>query len=242
MTKYGADEFFGNSWIFRKFVKYTCGLFDTLEELCSDITMLFVGTSTENWNQTRVPVYLAHTPAGSSSNLMAHFVQMFSYGGIPAFDMGEEKNLKAYGQKLPPQYNFTSISDVPIYLFWSEDDWMSTRQDLKETLFAQLDSSVFQVGQLSVENQSRDGSRQATESTTTIICTSSGERMRLQRFTIRLLTLSLGMINLGFKMKNYCLIKLCEVIFESSFRRRFQNCAKRELGALNLQNSESRRC
>ncbi|CAI2353995.1 unnamed protein product [Caenorhabditis sp. 36 PRJEB53466] len=126
-------------------VKYTCGLFETLEELCSDIIILFVGTTTEHWNQTRVPIYLAHTPAGSSSNLLAHFDQMFSYGGMPAFDMGEERNVKKYGQKLPPQYNLTSIRDVPIYLFWSEDDWISTKQDLKETLFAQLDPQIVQA-------------------------------------------------------------------------------------------------
>ncbi|PIC27693.1 hypothetical protein B9Z55_019868 [Caenorhabditis nigoni] len=144
VTKYGSDELFGSSWLFKKVVKYTCGLFDTLEELCSDITMLFVGTSSDHWNQTRVPVYLAHTPAGSSSNVMAHLDQMFSYGGTPAYDMGEEKNLKKYGQKLPPQYNFTSISDIPIHLFWSEDDWLSTKQDLQETLFTQLNPQVVQ--------------------------------------------------------------------------------------------------
>uniref|UniRef100_A0A8R1DPS2 Lipase n=1 Tax=Caenorhabditis japonica TaxID=281687 RepID=A0A8R1DPS2_CAEJA len=142
VTNNGADEFFGNTWLFRKVVKYTCGLFDTLEELCSGITLLFVGTASDNWNQTRVPVYLAHTPAGSSSNIVAHFDQMMSYGGIPAYDMGEERNMEIYGQKWPPQYNFSNITDVPIYLFWSDDDWLSTKHDLKETLFAQLDAEI----------------------------------------------------------------------------------------------------
>ncbi|CTQ86835.1 Lipase lipl-4 [Caenorhabditis elegans] len=151
VKKHGSDELFGSSLLFKKIVKYTCGLFDTLEEFCSDITLLFIGTANENWNQTRIPVYLAHTPAGSSSNVMAHLDQMFSYGGVPTFDMGEEKNLKAYGQKLPPQYNFTGIADVPIYLFWSDDDWLSTKQDLEETLFAQLNSQVVQ-GSFRIEN------------------------------------------------------------------------------------------
>lgn len=153
VKKHGSDELFGSSLLFKKIVKYTCGLFDTLEEFCSDITLLFIGTANENWNQTRIPVYLAHTPAGSSSNVMAHLDQMFSYGGVPTFDMGEEKNLKAYGQKLPPQYNFTGIADVPIYLFWSDDDWLSTKQDLEETLFAQLNSQVVQVISFSFDIQ-----------------------------------------------------------------------------------------
>ncbi|CAI5450057.1 unnamed protein product [Caenorhabditis angaria] len=137
--KYGPAQFFGASKGLKLIVKYTCGLYTSVEELCSDIVMMFVGpTSDGTWNQTRVPIYMAHSPAGSSSNVLEHFNQMVSYGGVPYYDMGPERNLEVYGTYLPPAYDYSKIADVEVYLFWSEDDWLSTKEDVEGFLVPKL--------------------------------------------------------------------------------------------------------
>lgn len=52
---------------------------------------------------------MKNAPAGISSKQLIHFGQLISSGTFGQFDYKREKNLKIYGQILPPQYNLSNI-------------------------------------------------------------------------------------------------------------------------------------
>ncbi|VDK84798.1 unnamed protein product [Cylicostephanus goldi] len=49
-------------------------------------------------NDTRTPVYLSHTPAGTSSLNIMHWLQMVKKGTVSMYDYGTKENKKKYGQ------------------------------------------------------------------------------------------------------------------------------------------------
>ena len=46
------------------------------ESACADVVFLITGFDTSNLNDTRIPVYVAHTPASTSVKDVVHFAQV----------------------------------------------------------------------------------------------------------------------------------------------------------------------
>ncbi|RWS03645.1 hypothetical protein B4U79_08519 [Dinothrombium tinctorium] len=99
--------------------------------LCSNILFLFAGFDSKQLNETRLPVYLAHEPAGSSAWNVVHFGQEMLSKEFRKFDFGEKENLKKYGSKYPPVYNLTKIKSRNIALLYSENDWLADPKDVQ---------------------------------------------------------------------------------------------------------------
>lgn len=76
-----------------------------------------------------LPVVLGHTPAGASTRQLIHFGQSYKSGNFAKFDYGFIKNKFKYGSFKPPEYNLSNIK-VPIFLHYSDNDWLSTRDDV----------------------------------------------------------------------------------------------------------------
>ncbi|KAK5978735.1 hypothetical protein GCK32_008193 [Trichostrongylus colubriformis] len=93
-------------------------------------------------NTTRIPVYLSHLPAGTSSLNLLHWIQMVKTGSVAMLDLGEKRNLATYGQKIPPSYEFRNISTIPIYLFAGGNDILANNQDINGFLLPRIGSSV----------------------------------------------------------------------------------------------------
>ncbi|KAK5984457.1 Ab-hydrolase associated lipase region, partial [Trichostrongylus colubriformis] len=91
---------------------------------------------------TRIPVYVSHFPAGTSSMNILHWVQLVKAGIAVRFNYGEEMNIATYGQKTPPTYDFRNISNVPIYVFAGGNDWIADEEDLENYLLPQIRSQV----------------------------------------------------------------------------------------------------
>nr|CAD2209510.1 unnamed protein product [Meloidogyne enterolobii] len=100
---------------------------------------LIGGTDSKQMNQTRVTVYSTHAPAGTSTRNIAHWAQMHHSGLMQKFNYGSKRaNQKHYGQNTPPLYNLTNIANIPIYLYYSEADWLATKKDVEETILQQI--------------------------------------------------------------------------------------------------------
>lgn len=77
---------------------------------------------------TRLEVFLAHTPAGTSFRNIIHFAQNVGSSVIKKLDFGAELNRAKYGCSEAPNYDFTNISS-DLYLFVGSNDWLATQED-----------------------------------------------------------------------------------------------------------------
>ena len=75
--------------------------------------------------QSRVPVYIHHTPAGTSVRNMFHFAQMYDNQDTTMFDYGNEAdNMKHYNSTKPPGYSISPVNTT-VSLFYSQNDWLA---------------------------------------------------------------------------------------------------------------------
>lgn len=113
-----------------------------LQPLCTNLIFVLVGYNAEQLNEDRLPVYLSHTPAGTSAWNIVHFGQNYLSGKFQCFDHGsDKKNLDVYGQSNPPVYDLAKITNKHIALFSSLNDWLAPPEDvhtLKHTLTVPL--------------------------------------------------------------------------------------------------------
>lgn len=89
-------------------------------------------TNATRFNQTRLPVYVDHFPAGTSSQEMAHYAQLVHTDSVLMYDFGSAKvNFQHYGMPTPPSYNLTNIPrQLPIALFTGGNDYLADPQDV----------------------------------------------------------------------------------------------------------------
>ncbi|XP_026468821.1 lipase 3-like [Ctenocephalides felis] len=59
----------------------------------------------------------------------AQLNSLVNSGKFCQFDYGEEKNLKVYKSKEPPEYDLSKIT-APVILHWSMNDWLSDPKDV----------------------------------------------------------------------------------------------------------------
>uniref|UniRef100_T1JB83 Lipase n=1 Tax=Strigamia maritima TaxID=126957 RepID=T1JB83_STRMM len=79
--------------------------------------------------ETRLPVFLHHTPAGTSLQALLHLAQSAASDTFQKHDFGEKQNKKVYGQSTPPIYNLSDITSK-VVLFWGENDLLSSSSDI----------------------------------------------------------------------------------------------------------------
>jgi len=128
----GYDDFTPNSWFVDMIAKYVCNN-RVGDYFCKGYYFSLAGPS-QQMNSTRVPVYLAHSPAGTSVQNIAHFGQMHNNGKFEKYDYGSaEENKKHYGQATPPLYDVSKLQ-VPVGLYWGAQDWLADPNDVKSLI------------------------------------------------------------------------------------------------------------
>lgn len=138
---FGIHDFLPSDFIIRLLAQYVCSEED-FELFCSDIIFVIAGFDKKQLNETRLPVYLSHTPAGTSVKNMAHFCQMVQTNKFRMYDYGSpSKNMEHYGQSTPPAYNVSAMT-VPVALYWSQKDWLADPTDVR-ALLPQLPSKLY---------------------------------------------------------------------------------------------------
>jgi lysosomal acid lipase/cholesteryl ester hydrolase len=125
----GLNEFLPSNAITKWMADYICGFFAT-NPLCDDILFLIAGADSHQLNETRVPVYVAHTPAGTSTQNIQHFGQQVNSKKYQMFDYGSQGlNAVHYHQVTPPLYNVSDCK-VATYLFWGDQDILADPKDV----------------------------------------------------------------------------------------------------------------
>lgn len=102
-----------------------------LRDICYAPLALLFGKNTKQLNRTRIPVYVANAPAGTSSRDIIHFVQVFRQRNFVRFDYGKKENKVRYGQATPPAYPLEKIR-VPVALFRGKGDMWADPKDVDD--------------------------------------------------------------------------------------------------------------
>ena len=76
-------------------------------DLCTSIIWLLVGDDRQHLNSTRLPVYLSHFPAGTSTWNMVHWAQSARHNVYARCDYGGPENRARYNSSTPPAYDLT---------------------------------------------------------------------------------------------------------------------------------------
>ncbi|KAF6772794.1 Lysosomal acid lipase/cholesteryl ester hydrolase [Paragonimus kellicotti] len=97
--------------------------------ICTNVIYLIAGYDSANTNTTRLPVYVAHTPAGTSTQNIVHYCQSIMNDRFQQFDYGKKKNMEIYGQPTPPEYDLSNIT-VPTVVFSGGHDWLAVKKDI----------------------------------------------------------------------------------------------------------------
>ena len=82
-------------------------------DLCESFFAIMGGYDATHTNATRLPVYAAHDPSGTSIRNMVHWAQMLDAGKnvtIRYFDYGsDQSNMDKYNSTTPPYYNLENF-------------------------------------------------------------------------------------------------------------------------------------
>ncbi|KAF5398942.1 Gastric triacylglycerol lipase [Paragonimus heterotremus] len=111
-----------------KFLAYFLCRSGHMPFVCTNLIYLIAGYDSANTNTTRLPVYVAHTPAGTSTQNIVHYCQSIMSNRFRQFDYGKKKNMQIYGQPTPPEYDLSNIT-VPTVVFSGGHDWLAVKKD-----------------------------------------------------------------------------------------------------------------
>ncbi|CAM5129105.1 unnamed protein product [Eretmochelys imbricata] len=101
----------------------------SLSEICGNILFVLCGFNEKNLNMSRVHVYTAHAPAGTSVQNMIHWKQAIKTGKLKAYDWGIWFNRLHYNQDTPPLYNVKRMK-VPTAMWSGGNDWLADPKDV----------------------------------------------------------------------------------------------------------------
>ncbi|XP_077876477.1 lipase member K isoform X3 [Ictidomys tridecemlineatus] len=84
--------------------------------------------------KSRLDVYLAQSPAGTSVQNMLHWAQAVNSGQFQAFDWGQpDQNMMHFHQLIPPLYNVTEM-EVPTAIWSGGQDILADPKDVEDLL------------------------------------------------------------------------------------------------------------
>uniref|UniRef100_A0A1I7U8F8 Lipase n=1 Tax=Caenorhabditis tropicalis TaxID=1561998 RepID=A0A1I7U8F8_9PELO len=88
-------------------------------------------------NSSRLPIFLSHFPSATSTLNILHWMQIFKYHELRRLDLGEERNLIAYGQTEAPKLDIKNIVAQTI-LYFSKDDQITDEVDVREIIIKNM--------------------------------------------------------------------------------------------------------
>jgi pimeloyl-ACP methyl ester carboxylesterase len=132
MDLLGVRDFAPNNWVMKYLASKVCG-HAVSESICADPLFLIVGSNTGNIDFARMPIYLTHTPAGTSMRSLWHYSQLIQTNTFRQYDYGWNGNIEHYNQPTPPEYNIGDMK-VPTAIFTGDLDWLATPVDVDQHL------------------------------------------------------------------------------------------------------------
>lgn len=138
---FGVKQFLPQNAVLKWLSMHVCNHV-ILKELCGNVFFVLCGFNERNLNMSRVPVYITHSPAGTSVQNMIHWRQAFKLQKFQAFDWGSSaRNYFHYNQTYPPTYNVKDML-VPTAVWSGNQDWLADVKDIS-ILLTQISNLVY---------------------------------------------------------------------------------------------------
>ncbi|CAN8017781.1 unnamed protein product [Ixodes persulcatus] len=125
----GHGALLPSSSVTKKLAKLLCSNILT-GLICESGVFLIADVDSKELNKSRLPVYLSHTPSGTSVNNLYGLAQNAQRGCFQKFDYGKSLNMQVYGQVTPPLYDLSKVK-IPVALYWSKGDWWADEKDVE---------------------------------------------------------------------------------------------------------------
>ncbi|XP_034994244.1 lysosomal acid lipase/cholesteryl ester hydrolase-like [Zootoca vivipara] len=125
---FGMKEFLPKTFFGSSIAAEFCSR-NLLAPICGNLLFILCGFNEKNLNLSRVDVYAAQAPSGTSVQNMIHWKQSVLSGKLQAYDYGLFDNLARYNKVQPPEYNIRDMNVTTIV--WSGgNDWLSGPEDV----------------------------------------------------------------------------------------------------------------
>eukprot|EP00122_Pirum_gemmata_P001762 Pgem_evm1s1590 len=136
---FGKGQFLPSTELVKKLGNVFCG--SLTPWICKQVIFLICGWNTDNFDKERLPIQLAHTPAGTSVKNVLHFALNHKNQRFGQYDYGSAAlNKKKYGTSEPPLYDFDRY-EVPTTLIYGTNDLLASKSDIS-WLKGQLGSNL----------------------------------------------------------------------------------------------------
>ena len=100
------------------------------QSICENFLQSLSGSDYAQINATRSPVYFFNGLQGASIQNIVHFHQAYSQKHMTYYDYGEERNLRKYGKKSPPEIPWHKIRSPYISLIYGENDYLASIENV----------------------------------------------------------------------------------------------------------------
>nr|XP_008542330.1 PREDICTED: lipase member K isoform X2 [Equus przewalskii] len=129
-----GDKMFYSQTFFDHFIATKVCNRKLFHHICSNFLFTLSGFDRKNLNMSRLDVYLAQSPAGTSVQNMLHWAQAVNSGQFQAFDWGNhDQNIMHFHQLTPPLYNVTKM-EVPTAVWSGGQDLVADPMDVENLL------------------------------------------------------------------------------------------------------------
>ncbi|XP_032751371.1 lipase member K isoform X2 [Rattus rattus] len=130
---FGDKMFSTHTWLEQFIATKVCNR-KLFRQLCSNFLFSLSGFDPQNLNMSRLDVYMAQSPAGTSVQNMLHWAQAVNSGQLQAFDWGNpDQNMMHFNQLTPPVYNISKMR-VPTAMWSGGHDVVADEKDTKNLL------------------------------------------------------------------------------------------------------------
>lgn len=111
---------------------------------CLNPLLLLGNGGSGAWRPRVLQDVMTHYPAGGSMKTILHYVQLVCSGYFHKFNYQNKGNRRKYGNDTPALYNLRGIT-LPLALFTSSSDWLSTVSDIQTLLSLLQDVTIHHV-------------------------------------------------------------------------------------------------
>ncbi|XP_074041307.1 lysosomal acid lipase/cholesteryl ester hydrolase [Leptinotarsa decemlineata] len=142
---------FGHGGLFPdlKLLRAFCTGNSFLMILCETTKVPFFGDNYPQLDPTYLPFVGGVNHDTFAVELANNLADIQKYDKFMANDYGRDENLKKYGESTPPIFKLSNIQ-VPVVLFWGENDWVATKPNV-DRLYSELSENV-RCGKIKVKD------------------------------------------------------------------------------------------